>query len=265
MEEAKVEKKLKKSKNKNKVASLLLALALILTCGVAGTIAQYQKSFGGTSTANVAKFQVSASNLKDATASDQTIDLFKTVKDTAGSGALTDDDDVQNGIAPGTQGYFETELKNTSDVNVYYELDVTLSKNTGIYNDSTSGLSAELQAINNKYIPLQFAIAYTEPTQVSDLDTLFKDSSKVIDLSAQTPNGKDLTLSSEAKTELPMDTTSQKNVKKVYICWRWAFEDSTKSDARNLLDTAIGESIANNDKKFTKPEVKVSVTFTQKD
>ena len=258
-------KEVKKTKKKNKVASLLLALALILTCGVAGTIAQYQKSFGGTSTASVAKFEVNASNLKDATAADQNINLFNTVKDTSGSGALTDETDAQNGIAPGTQGYFETELKNTSDVNVYYELAVTLTKNTGIYNDSTPGLSAELQAINNKYIPLQFAIADTEPTTVKDLDDLFKDSSKVIDLSTQTPNGKDLTVSSAAKTELPMDTTSNKNVKKVYICWRWAFEDSTQSDARNLLDTAIGESIAKNDSKFKKPEVKVSVKFTQKD
>ena len=60
----------KKGKKKNKVASLLLALALILTCGVAGTIAQYQKSFNGNAKATVAKFNVSSN------VGSQTIDLL---------------------------------------------------------------------------------------------------------------------------------------------------------------------------------------------
>ena len=257
MEEVKKETQLKKSKKKNKVASLLLALALILTCGVAGTIAQYQKSFGGTGTANVAKFDVSATNLNEKTT--DTINLFSTVKDTDGT-TLEDEKDAQNGIAPGTQGYFETVLTNDSDVNVEYELGITMAKSTGIYTDSAN------QALNNKFIPLQFAIleSTTAPTTTAELDNAFKNST-AIDLSTVTPDAsKDTTLYSPSKSNLPMDTTSNNNVKRVYICWRWAFEDSTKSDARNQLDTAIGESIAKNDGKFTKPQVKVEVKFTQK-
>ena len=258
MEEVKKEKELKKSKKKNKVASLLLALALILTCGVAGTIAQYQKSFGGTGTANVAKFDVSATNLNEKTS--DTIDLFDSVYDTDGSGNLALETDAQNGIAPGTQGYFETVLTNNSDVNVEYELGITMAKSTGIYNESGSSL-------DNKFIPLQFAIleSTTEPTTTAELDAAFNNGT-AIDLSTKTPvASQETTLYSPSKSDLPMDTTSNKNVKKAYICWRWAYKDATSSDARNQLDTAIGEAIANKGSgTFTKPQVKVEVTFTQK-
>ena len=219
----------KKTKKKNKVASLLLALALILTCGVAGTIAQYQRSLGGTGTAEIAKFSVNATNLSDSQSSK--ISLFDHVSDTASSQVDGQEKDVAQGtngklkIAPGTQGYFETALTNNSDVTVTYDLNVDLTSGTGVYSDTSN------TDLNGKVIPLEFAYTDSEPTQQSDFTGL-----------SWTKLTAGSTSLISKKDTLKMN--NQDGEKNIYICWRWAFGTDGADDATNKLDTAIGEIIS---------------------
>ena len=264
MEEAKIEKELKKNKKKNKVASLLLALALILTCGVAGTIAQYQKSLGGSSTATVAKFSVSASNLGDPDST--TFNLFDNVSDTNSlqtdgvegdvakiGGNGTDKDKLK--IAPGTQGYFETKLTNGSDVNVSYTLDTDLVSGTGELLKGT---------LAGQKIPLEFAITTTKPTTQAAFNAL---SWTKLGTTPSTTSGASASLVKKTGTlDMKGGTTPSTTA---YICWRWPYKGSDaavpESDSdRIALDTAIGEAIGDND-TFKAPEAKVTVVFAQVD
>lgn len=102
-------------------AVALLALALIAGgWAVSGTLAKYATSVGGTSTASVAKFDVSAGSLNaDGSA---TVDLFSTTK-TFKEDGVTENDAVAAGrVAPGTGGKFDVELSSKSEVAVAYEL-----------------------------------------------------------------------------------------------------------------------------------------------
>ena len=243
----------KKGKKKNKVASLLLALALILTCGVAGTIAQYQKSFGGTGTATIAKFDVDATNLKE----DQTkgIDLFETVKDTKDG---NDEKDVHdNMIAPGTQGSFRVDLTNKSEVNVKYQLYAKWSETSGKHSVSVDGVDTEM--------PLTFKLVAIngteEATIANELSTAMNDTTgwyTIDELNQPANEGK------IPSGDLAMETGK----KTVYLCWQWAYTtgdaDSTEYKARNKLDTAIGEAMKDSSTQL-KPVVEVGVTFTQVD
>ena len=267
-----VKKEVKKNKKKNKVASLLLALALILTCGVAGTIAQYQKSFTGNDTATVANFNVSATT--DGTTKAK-FNVFDTVLDEKG-GAETAVAETTKGsgklkIAPGTSGQYKVILKNDSDVSVDYALTVKLAKG-GILNEYKSATyGTDGSTITNKKIPLQFALS-----TATDITTVPSGDWKDLDnLASLTNVSGSLTYQS--------GTTSPKTV---YVYWRWAYDTSTVSTSDTRLDTAIGEimqyvdgagvatapssvktddnSLLTENSTFTQPEMEVGVTFTQK-
>ena len=279
MEEAKIEKKIKKNKNKNKVASLLLALALILTCGVAGTIAQYQKSFGGNATATVASFKVDATGLNET--KDANIDLFSTILDTEKAGANNADGtnsyiegDVNGAkIAPGTQGFTKLEVSNDSDVKVQCKFTIDKkdgSKWSATYNKKTN-LSDDdaLDLLTTEDIPLEFALYV--PQNASDV--LSTDSGKldatIAKLKTIDSNYKTLADFNADKTnQQVLDTTlDYSEIKTVYLCWRWAYSkgDETASvDAlnRNRLDTAIGEAVKA-DANSIKPELTITAKFTQ--
>ena len=240
MEEIKKETQLKKGKKKNKVASLLLALALILTCGVAGTIAQYQKSLDGTSTAKVASFKVGAT---DSSGQSATFNIFDTavIKDT--DGTSTDTDVASGKIAPGTTGVYPITLTNDSDVTVNYALKVDLTSG-GVYTDAGNA------TLNNRKIPLEFALS----TASSITGVQANEWVKIDNLSGL----------KNTSSQIAIGSGTQQTAK-VNLYWRWAFTDGTDAD-RNDLDTAIGEAIANSDAaKFTAPTAKVSVVFTQED
>ena len=215
----------KKSKKKNKVASLLLALALILTCGVAGTIAQYQKSLGGTSTATVAKFDVSAGDLNKENTAD--LKLFDSVKDTSSDAVNGKEEDVAEvstgklKIAPGTTGCTKVTLTNNSDVTVELGLTGTIT-----------GDSVQVRSTTYK-LPLKFGISdsdTTAPSQWNDLATA-------------------VTLPDSDKK---LAKNSGDTVK--YLWWIWDFSGDTTTD------TTLGEHATE-----LNPVVKLSVQFTQVD
>ena len=260
----------KKSKKKNKVASLLLALALILTCGVAGTIAQYQKSLGGTSEATVAKFKVSAGKLNGT--QNANIQLFDTVYE-ASDGTTTEDHVAKNRIAPGTCGKIDLTLNNESEVDVECLLTVALSGGEikNYYDSTTSGYK-------DGKIPLKFALSTDSDIKNVDKNNEWVDMDNLS------------SLKNASYTSADSNAIAKNTQKALYLYWKWDF-GSASTTPQNDLDTAIGEimqfkgldadgatssnpntAVAPNTDTpsslkagatFTLPEVKVTAKFTQ--
>ena len=261
MEEMKKETELKKGKKKNKIASLLLALALILTCGVAGTIAQYQKSFNGNATATVAKFNVTDNN----SVQTNVANLFQTVIDTeAGQNSDYKETDVANGtIAPGTAGFVKLEVQNDSEVSIDYTF--TLDK---VYaSGKAAGEAGNGWEINYKAsasassntlgeIPLKFALIKDK-----DLANLSAAQQGAAIAGIASSDWKDLSSLSANDLKGTIKVTDSDQSKNVYLVWQWAFGTDGADDATNRLDTAIGEDMAG--AKTINPELKVTLTAKQ--
>ena len=254
----------KKSKKKNKVASLLLALALILTCGVAGTIAQYQKSFNGNATATVAKFNVTDNN----SVQTNVANLFQTVIDTeAGVNSDYAESDVASGtIAPGTAGFVKLEVQNDSEVSIDYTF--TLDK---VYaSGKAAGEAGNGWEVNytNKAgvkntlgeIPLKFAL-YKGTEDLANVSTA-KQGKEIAGIT----DWKDLSAlsASDLKGSITVnDIKTGTKSKNVYLVWQWAFGADGVDDDTNRLDTAIGEDMAGT--KTINPQLKVTLKATQAD
>ena len=121
-----------------RVSALLLALTLITTCFVGGTFAKYTSSTTGSDVATVAKwsFKVNGTEFATTTAKTLTFNLFDTINDTNNTADETDVAD--NLIAPGTAGSFALVVKNDSEVNAKY--------------------TVELTETNAKDVPLQYSV-----------------------------------------------------------------------------------------------------------
>ena len=127
-----------------KLAVLLLALVLITSSFVGGTLAKYTSESQGESTATVAKwsFKVGEGDNKvDITGAETvTFNLFNTVKDSNGTDNETD---VSAGkIAPGTSGSFELKVENASEVSADYKVDFTVTNTNSVPLEfSTDGIN----------------------------------------------------------------------------------------------------------------------------
>ena len=107
---------MKKNNKLGKFAVFVLLITIIAVILVANTYAKYITSKDLEAVATVAKWSIKLGG-KDITQNEAvTFDLF-TTKDTDGS----DETDVStNRIAPGTQGSFDVELENASEVTAKY-------------------------------------------------------------------------------------------------------------------------------------------------
>lgn len=134
-----------------KFASIVLLVTVIALILVAGTFAKYTSSATGSATVTVAKWNIKAGKAgseASITGSNPTItfDLFDTILDTDGS----EETDVRaDMIAPGTRGSFELSVKNDSEVNAEYTIELD---------------------VDNADIPLEFKVADGEWS--SDLDDI---------------------------------------------------------------------------------------------
>ena len=109
-------------------ASVMMVLALLLSCFVCGTMANYVSTASGSDVITVAKWSFTQDGTEFVVdGSDEiTFNLFNTVNDTNGGAAETDI--VANDgtlIAPGTKGSFKLSFKNESQVNATYKLALT--------------------------------------------------------------------------------------------------------------------------------------------
>jgi len=123
--------------NKNKTMRLIavtLLAAMIALVLVAGTYAKYTSSASGTDSARVAKWSFTVGGAEITDVNTFEIDLFETIKDT--NGAAETDVVAANGedkvIAPGTQGSFDVELVNNSEVTAKYGIVYTVTNTAGI-------------------------------------------------------------------------------------------------------------------------------------
>ena len=111
------------------IAIILTIIALIIT---SGTYAKYTSSVDTTTaTATVAKWSVKINGndiTKDSTAI--TLDLFNTIYDTGGN---EEESDIAEGkIAPGTEGGFNFEIENSSEVTIKYSIEFTETNSSNI-------------------------------------------------------------------------------------------------------------------------------------
>ena len=108
-----------------KAAGILLALALLMTCMVSGTMAKYTSSATGSDTATVAKWSIEVNDTEIATASPATLTfgLFDTINE---ADTTTAEDSVSAGkIAPGTGGAFALKVENLSEVDAKYTISLS--------------------------------------------------------------------------------------------------------------------------------------------
>lgn len=108
---------MKKNNKLGKFAVFVLLITIIAVILVANTYAKYITSKDLEAVATVAKWSIKLGG-KDITQNEAvTFDLFTTVKDTDGNEEI---DVSANRIAPGTQGSFDIELENASEVTAKY-------------------------------------------------------------------------------------------------------------------------------------------------
>ena len=109
-----------------RVASALLVAVLLTTCAISGTFAKYVSKASAQDDARVARWDI---ELNDTSINETFVfDLFATVNDTNDS-AETDvaTDATTTVIAPGTQGSFDIELLNKSEVTAKYGIQYTVT------------------------------------------------------------------------------------------------------------------------------------------
>lgn len=115
---------MKKRLNFGRLGAMALALTLITTCLMGGTLAKYTTTVAGEGTATVAKwaFEVNGGTEKF------TVDLGDTTNRT-----LYESKDVKEGvIAPGTSGKFDIEIDGTgSEVGIDYSITLADANNGG--------------------------------------------------------------------------------------------------------------------------------------
>ena len=102
-----------------RIAVLMLALSLLTCCFVGSTFAKYTSEATGSSSVQVAKWEIYVNTDEELSVADPTIsfDLFETILDSDGE---AEDDVLPERIAPGTSGSFTLTITNNSDVNAKY-------------------------------------------------------------------------------------------------------------------------------------------------
>ncbi len=127
-----------------RIASFLLVAVILTTCAISGTFAKYVSQATGTDTASVAKWDIKVEDKQIAVSPNTTVtfDVFNTL---TGEQNVAKTDGTL--IAPGTQGSFELNIVNNSEVTAEYKVTYT-------------------QEANN--IPLKFALTNTNETVWED-------------------------------------------------------------------------------------------------
>lgn len=114
---------MRKENKLTKVAIFALLIAIVAIVLVSGTYARYTTNLTGTDTVQIAKWawNISGADI-DATTTEYTLDLFSTIKDTATYGTTNEAHVIDGKIAPGTQGAFDIQITNNSEVDAEYSV-----------------------------------------------------------------------------------------------------------------------------------------------
>jgi len=108
-----------------RLASILLIGTLLTTCLLGGTFAKYTTAASGSSNATVANWSIRANDQEIAVSPQigYNFAVFDTINDA--DGESTEQDVVDNRIAPGTGGSFDMTVQNKSEVSAKYSIALT--------------------------------------------------------------------------------------------------------------------------------------------
>lgn len=181
---------MRKKSYASRLGVLAVALTLVTTCLVGGTMAKYTTTAAGTGTGTVAKFDVGIKINDGDLAGAAITDLFKMPKNNNVN---------SNKLAPGTNGYFDLAVTNNSEVKVEVS-------------------EVKIEAVStNASVPMQFAVTESTVTDKPE-DKSFQD---ITNFSADVKQQ----FGSDA-----IDWTANSNTKKVRIWWQWAPGDTVERD-----------------------------------
>ncbi len=145
-----------------RIAAIVLMCTLVTACFASSTFAKYTSSATGSATATVAKWSIkyNGTQLAATSAPTVTFNIFDTIKDTA---LATEDDVINNKVAPGTSGSFAiADILNDSEV--------------------TANIGVKVKAVDNgSNIPIKFYkdSAMTQPITVTPNTTYFVEAQDV--------------------------------------------------------------------------------------
>lgn len=201
-----------KNKSLTKVTAILLLVTMIALAIVSGTFAKYTKEYAGDSTAVVAKWRVSVTDLDgNGFSDDKTFNIFDKSKvyDLASVDDINDlsaetgtaEDDVLEGtsnaiVAPGTWGKvaFKIAIDAENEVSVKYGINIS---------QVTNGIGDALEFSNDGK---NWKTSNSLTTLVSDT---FNPGDEAVD-------------------------------KTVTLYWRWLYEDAANLETRDTNDTSLG-------------------------
>lgn len=184
-----------------RLGALALALTLVSTCLMGGTLAKYTTTVTGMATATVAKWVFNANNAAADTKKFENINLGDTL-----NYKVTD---IKTGvIAPGTEGKFDIELNGTgSKVGIDYTIEITKAAIT----------------MQNKELPSNLVFSTKEIKEGNTGNSLDKLSSESGSLLSGTIDYKD-----------------SKMEKTITIYWKWPYATSTEgADIKDTNDSGI--------------------------
>lgn len=184
-----------------RLGALALALTLVSTCLMGGTLAKYTTTVTGTATATVAKWVFNANNAAADTKKFENINLGDTL-----NYKVTD---IKTGvIAPGTEGKFDIELNGTgSKVGIDYTIEITKAAIT----------------MQNKELPSNLVFSTKEIKEGNTGNSLDKLSSESGSLLSGT-----------------IDYNDSKMEKTITIYWKWPYATSTEgADIKDTNDSGI--------------------------
>lgn len=184
-----------------RLGALALALTLVSTCLMGGTLAKYTTTVTGTATATVAKWVFNANNAAADTKKFENINLGDTL-----NYKVTD---IKTGvIAPGTEGKFDIELNGTgSKVGIDYTIEITKAAIT----------------MQNKELPSNLVFSTKEIKEGNTGNSLDKLSSE-----------------SGSLLSGPIDYKDSKMEKTITIYWKWPYATSTEgADIKDTNDSGI--------------------------
>lgn len=226
-----------------RLASVMLVLTLLTTCGVSGTYAKYVTTASASDTARVAKFGVEITS--------QTNSLFaKTyTSDSAYAGnTVVSVDEV---VAPGTKkddGSINITITGTPEVAVEVAYDLTVNSDVfvkaGTYYDyTTADDTTDTFSRETDYYPLRFTLKKGDQTVV-DKQNLQQVRSYFYNNKEQFAPGTDLSTV----------------VGEYTLSWEWAF-NATSTDQSDESDTLLGQVAAGKAVGGTDANVSTTLAF----
>jgi hypothetical protein len=234
-----------------RMASVLLVLALLTTCIISGTFAKYVTDDKAENTARVAKFGVTVtaeSNLfaEEYTTDDTTYDVAKVGTNSVVSTAASDDNKLENVVAPGTKGTLtKVTLSGTPEVAVVVSYSAIMKLDGWKVGDNEDYYCPIIITVDDEDIS---GLTFDDPGEfVSAVQTAIATHSQVY------------------KANQDLSKISDDDA--LAVSWRWVFDENSDTWTEKLnkgqtdeKDTALGKAAAAENAATIQLDVTTTVT-----